>query len=134
MTITVVAALIARDGRLLICQRRADDALALRWEFPGGKVKPGETLPQALARELKEELDVAAEIGELVWQTTFTYSDLNRTVLLHFFRASIPAAVEPRNLAFETIVWADPKSLPSYDFLPADLELVTLLAEGRLPS
>lgn len=130
--ITVVAALIERDGCLLICQRRTGDALALKWEFPGGKVTPGETLPQALVRELGEELDVSAEIGELLWETSFTYGELNRTVHLHFFRATIPPASTPRNLAFETIEWAKPQSLPAYDFLPADKELVARIAQGKL--
>lgn len=133
MTIVVVAALIKREGRLLVCQRRADDALGLKWEFPGGKVKAGETLEAALARELSEEVDVTAEIGSQVHSTTFTYGEMNQTVELHFFRATIPNDASLRNLAFEQIAWAEPASLPSYDFLPADRELVERLARGELP-
>lgn len=130
--IIVVAALITRKGRLLICQRRADDALGLKWEFPGGKVQAGETLQAALARELKEELDIRAEIGERVHSTTFAYGELGRIVELHFFCATIPADAPLRNLTFEQIAWAEAAALPSYDFLPADRELVGRIARGEL--
>jgi 8-oxo-dGTP diphosphatase len=130
--ITVVAALIVRAGRWLICQRRKGDALELQWEFPGGKVQPGETLQQALARELAEELGVTAAIGREAWRTQFTYSNLARTVELIFFHAELPAVTEPRNLAFEQIAWVLPEELPACDFLPADRELVQLIAQGRL--
>jgi 8-oxo-dGTP diphosphatase len=127
----VVAALIQRDGRLLICQRRADDRLALKWEFPGGKIAPGESPEQALSRELEEELGVSASIGREVYRTRHEYRDADGVVELMFFTAEISRA-QPRNLAFEKIEWVEPERLTEYDFLPADRELIQYLAAGRL--
>jgi len=132
MIIPVVAGLIFRNDRILICQRRAADTLGLKWEFPGGKVDPGESLPAALARELQEELAVEASVGELLHETEFTYGQLGRAVHLSFFRASIAASVTPQNLAFEQILWEARAALPTYDFLPADREIVALLAAGKV--
>ena len=87
--ISVVAALMERDGRLLICQRRKDDVFPLKWEFPGGKIHPDETPPQALARELEEELGVRAVIGPEIYRTKHTYSAPHREVDLMFFVAEL---------------------------------------------
>lgn len=129
--ITVVAALIEHNGRLLICQRRRDDAFPLKWEFPGGKVQPGETPAQALARELSEELGAAARVGPERYRTRHRYTELPRDLELIFFTAELNAALL-RNLAFEEIRWERPAALLEYDFLPADRELVELLAAGKL--
>jgi len=128
MTVAVVAAIIFRAGRILICQRRATDTLGLKWEFPGGKVDAGETQPEALARELQEELDVAARVGPLVYETTFTYGSPGQTIQLSFFRVTIAPDALLRNLAFEKIQWEIPQELQRYDFLPADRELVAQIA------
>ncbi len=130
--IPVVAAIIAHNDRILICQRRAGDTFGLKWEFPGGKVHAGETLEAALMRELREELDVEAVIGPLIEEKEFAYSQTGRTVRLSFFRASIPPHAELKNLAFEQFLWATPPELPRYDFLPADRELVERIARGEL--
>jgi mutator protein MutT len=129
---TVVAAIIERRGRFLVCQRRRDAQFPSQWEFPGGKVRPGESLQQALQRELAEELGVTASIGRLVYHSTFTYSHRQFTVALYFFSAALLAGDEPRNLAFQQILWSDPRTLLGYDFLPADRELVAKLAAGEL--
>jgi 8-oxo-dGTP diphosphatase len=125
---TVVAALITRGTKLLICQRRRDDKFPLLWEFPGGKVERGESLADALARELREELGVAATIGKEVYRTRHRYSELQNEFLLIFFHASIASGASPANLSFERIEWTDPSALPQYDFLPADQELIRLLS------
>ena len=125
----VVAALIEREGALLVGQRCRGDKLALKWEFPGGKVRPEESLEQALARELREELGVDAAIGLEIYRTRFRYSEISHELLLIFFAASIEA--EPQNLAFEQICWVERRHLESYDFLPADRELVKRLAAGE---
>jgi 8-oxo-dGTP diphosphatase len=125
---TVVAALITRETKLLICQRRRDDKFPLLWEFPGGKVERGESLADALARELREELGVAATIGKEVYRTRHRYSELQNEFLLIFFRASIASGASPANLSFERIEWTDPSALPQYNFLPADQELIRLLS------
>jgi 8-oxo-dGTP diphosphatase len=130
--ITVVAALIQRRGRLLICQRRAGDAFPLQWEFPGGKVQPGETPRAALRRELRQELGVPAAIGREVHRTRHRYRSPSLRVELLFFRAFLPARVRVRNLQFARILWERPALLPRYHFLPADRELVRRLAGGML--
>ena len=130
---TVVAAIIGDKTKLLICQRKRNDSFPLRWEFPGGKVEPGESPVQALARELQEELGVAASIGGEVYRTTYRYGEAQDELLLIFFRATLAPGAALRNMVFESFEWAAPDSLPSYEFLPADRELVALLASGALP-
>jgi len=125
--VTVVAAILEREGRILICQRRRGDRFELKWEFPGGKMKPGETPQQALVRELGEELNVSAQIGEEIYRAHHRYPEMDRDLELLFFAAVL--GPEPiTNLAFEQILWAEPKQLPRFDFLPADRELVARLA------
>ena len=131
--ITVVAALIWRGDRILICQRSRNDSFALKWEFPGGKVKPGETAEQALARELQEELGVAATVGPLAYQLRHRYQEHSHEIALQFYFAAIGDA-EVRNLTFEKIAWEVPAKLPAYDFLAADRELVKKLSQGELAS
>jgi 8-oxo-dGTP diphosphatase len=129
---TVVAALICQDSKLLVCQRRRDDSHALRWEFPGGKVESGESPAEALVRELREELGVAAIIGDEVYRTRHRYSELQDELVLIFYWASIGDSVSLQNLVFERFEWAGPSELPRYDFLPADKELIDLLASGSI--
>lgn len=124
----VVAALIERDGALLAGQRRRGDSFALRWEFPGGKVRLGEAPEAALARELLEELGVESVIGPELHRTRHRYAELTSEIQLVFFAARLGA--EPRNLAFESLLWIPRADLPGYDFLPADRELVVRLAAG----
>jgi 8-oxo-dGTP diphosphatase len=131
--ITVVAALIREGGKLLVCQRRRGTSFALMWEFPGGKVKPGETLEQALVRELEEELGAKATIGSEVYRAQHRYAELSDAIELIFFNAQLdPNKV--RNLVFEEILWRDPSSLRELNFLPADKELIEKLASGALLS
>ena len=132
--ITVVAALIEREGKLLACQRKRGDAFALLWEFPGGKVEAGETPGEALARELLEELGVHARIGKEVYRTRHRYAEMREPLELIFFRVTVAAAAgEIRNLVFEQIRWCEPASLRELDFLPADRELIARLAAGAIP-
>jgi len=129
--IHVVAALIESDGKLLACQRRTGDSFELLWEFPGGKIKPGESPEAALARELLEELGVKARIGREVYRTLHQYSELREPIDLTFFTAQVdPAHV--RNLVFERLEWRTPENLAELDFLPADSELVARLSSGEL--
>ena len=129
--ITVVAALIHDHGNLLVCQRKRGTSFAMMWEFPGGKVKPGEELERALARELDEELGTRATIGSEVYRTQHRYAELGEPIELVFFHASVdPRSVQ--NLVFEQISWCAPSSLPELNFLPADKELIEKLASGAL--
>ena len=128
---TVVAALIPSGGKLLVCQRRRTDSFGLMWEFPGGKLEPGETPAQAIARELHEELGVIARIGREIYRTRHQYSELAEPIDLIFFTATVNPA-EIRNLAFEAMEWRDPSDLANLNFLPADRELVEKLRSGTL--
>jgi 8-oxo-dGTP diphosphatase len=129
--IHVVAALIESDGKLLVCQRRTGGSFELLWEFPGGKINPGESPEAALARELLEELGVEARIGREVYRTLHQYSELREPIELTFFTAQVnPTHV--RNLIFERLEWRTPQNLAELDFLPADRELISKLTSGEL--
>jgi 8-oxo-dGTP diphosphatase len=127
--LVVVAAVIESHGRILACQRRKNDAFGLKWEFPGGKVKHGESPAEALARELQEELGVDAMIGEEVYRTRHRYAEMAREIELIFFTAQADEK-DMRNLAFEQMRWVRQEDLTELDFLPADREFVAKLA-GR---
>jgi 8-oxo-dGTP diphosphatase len=127
--VRVVAAVIARDGKILIGQRKPGRRHALKWEFPGGKVEPGEDDRAALTRELLEELGIAAVIGDEIEAYDFRYGD-GPVTHLRFFRVSSFSG-EPCNLDFARIVWEDSRRLPEYDFLEGDVEFVHRLAAGN---
>jgi 8-oxo-dGTP diphosphatase len=126
----VAAALILRGDEVLICQRRPDQPMALKWEFPGGKMEPGESAEQALKRELDEELGIDAEIGVRVAHTRHTYRS-GGAVDLQFF-AVLSYQGEIRNIIFNDMRWCPLRDLPRYDFLTADRDLVRDLAAGKL--
>ena len=123
---TVVAAVIERDGLILICQRKAGGKHSLKWEFPGGKVEPGEDPSAALARELTEELGIRARIGEEMDSYPVRYGDGPSIHLLFFRVADFDG--EPRNLEFERIAWEQAGQLASYDFLEGDLPFLRRLS------
>ena len=129
---TVVVAVIERgDRRLLIGQRRKNDTSPLKWEFPGGKVREGEAVEAALARELREELGVTltkcSELGRVRHQYAAAPDELE----IRFFAAAI-AGPEMVPTCFEQVAWVLPKELGQYDFLDANAELVANLATGRI--
>jgi 8-oxo-dGTP diphosphatase len=103
----------------------------LQWEFPGGKKKAAETLEQALARELHEELRVSAQIGREIYRTRHQYAEMSEAIELIFFAVQANPA-EMRNRVFENIEWRAPESLAELNFLPADRELIEKLASGNL--
>jgi 8-oxo-dGTP diphosphatase len=124
--VEVVAAVIERGGLILIGQRKPRGRHGLKWEFPGGKVEPGEAPRAALARELREELGIEALIGEEIEQYDFLYVTGAITRLM-FFRVT-EFAGEPENLDFAQIAWSAREHLPLYDFLEGDLDFVRRLA------
>ncbi len=130
MTKQVVAALIVRGEEILCCQRTKYQPLPLKWEFPGGKIEPGEEPPEALKRELEEELGIAAEVGRQIATLEHVYHNGN-AVNLQFFRVERFSG-ELTNRIFREIRWVNRRDLPSLDFLDADRQLVQELAQGKL--
>lgn len=130
MTKQVVAALIIRGDELLCCQRTEHQALPLKWEFPGGKIEAGETPPEALRRELEEELGIRAEIGAEITRVMHTYLNGNSVNLLFFVVERFDN--ELQNRIFRDVRWVKRADLPTLDFLDADKELVSQLAVGEL--
>ena len=121
--IVVTAAVIERDGALLVTRRQAGVHLEGYWEFPGGKCDPGEALDACLARELREELDVEARVSEEVFTTTHAYPE--RVVELHFFRCELRG--EPRPQQGQEMRWVRRGELQALEFPPADEELIRVL-------
>lgn len=130
--IQVVAAVIERpDRRLLIGQRRRTDTSPLKWEFPGGKVRTGETFEQALARELREELGVTLTKSVGIASVRHKYAHTNDDLEIQFFAAQI-AEDAPAPQTFEQIAWVLPRELSQYDFLEANRQLIANLATGHI--
>ena len=117
----VVAAVVRREGRVMLCQRRPEVHNGLKWEFPGGKIEPGESPEAALARELSEELALRVEVGRVIDAVHYAYPD--REVLVLFYDCRI-AGGEPRTVDCNAVAWASPEALRDYDFAGADLAFV----------
>jgi 8-oxo-dGTP diphosphatase len=126
----VAAALILRDGEVLIGQRRPDQPMAMQWEFPGGKIEPGESPEQALARELDEELGIQAVIGPRVTHIRHNYRHGGAVDLLFFAVHEFTGEVQ--NHIYHAVRWTKLEELTSYDFLAADRGLIRDLAAGKL--
>ncbi len=127
MTILVAAAVVIERGRVLLTQRKRGSHLEGLWEFPGGKVEDGEDPRDALVRELREELGVDADVGDVVEVTFHRYE--TKSVLLLFYAASLRAgSPEPRAIDVAAFEWADASGLDPARFPPAD---VGVLAKVR---
>ena len=128
--LVVAGLIIGDDERVLITQRRADQALPLQWEFPGGKVEPGEAPVAALVRELREELGVTVAVGR-IWDVLFhAYPAFDLVMLVYRCRIvdGVPRPVEVADLA-----WVAAHDLARWDILPADRPLVERLGVEKLP-
>jgi 8-oxo-dGTP diphosphatase len=123
---TVVAAgILRRDGLILICQRRAAQDHALKWEFPGGKLEPGETVVEALTRELREELNIEAAPARELARYEFAYPG-KRAILLVFLE--VPSwQGEMENRIFRRMEWVPVRALAGYDFLEGDVDFLRWL-------
>jgi len=126
----VVAALIVNNGKVLACQRTRHQSMPLKWEFPGGKVEPGEDAATALRRELEEELGILAEIGPLVTTIRHTYKG-DAAFELHFFLVQ-EFSGDIQNRIFREVRWTEKQELPALDFLEADVALVKEIAAGKI--
>ena len=115
--VEVVAALFRRENKFMICQRPANKARGLLWEFVGGKVEPGETPEQALVRECREELGIETSVGPLFTEVIHEYPDI--TVRLSVYRAEIVRGT-PQLLEHNDIRWITPSEISRYRFCPAD--------------
>lgn len=131
-SIIVSAAVVERDGTFLLTRRASDAHLGDRWEFPGGKVEPGETLEASLLREIREELGCGLEVGALLLTSRHAYPDVH--VELHFFAATLTGVPVPQ--LGQEMRWVARAELATLPFPEADEELVEVLTHGvsvRLP-
>jgi 8-oxo-dGTP diphosphatase len=126
----VVAALILKDGKFLVCQRTRHQTMPMKWEFPGGKIEEGEQPRDALRRELDEELGIDATIGDEVLRIRHEYPNRSSVELRFFVVREYQKEIE--NKIFNDLRWAERSELPGFDFLEADVELVRQLAEGKI--
>jgi mutator protein MutT len=124
-TIVVTAAVIERDGRVLVTKRQPGVHLEGRWEFPGGKCDPDEPLDACLIRELREELNVHASVGAEMFTTTHEYED--RRVELHFLRCRLLG--DPAPQLGQEMRWVSQVELATLEFPPADAELIRILTQ-----
>jgi mutator protein MutT len=122
--IDVAAGLVFRNGKLLITQRRPGDHLGGLWEFPGGKVEPGETFEHCLVRELREELGIEVSVGEQIEEITHSYPE--KTVRLRFFLCTLLAG-EAHPIHCHALAWITRGELTRYEFPSADARLLTRL-------
>jgi len=124
----VVAALIRDGRRVLMSRRRADQPMPLLWEFPGGKIEPGESPQDALVREVREELGCELTVGGIHDVVFHAYPDFDLYMLVY---AGTIAEGVPRAVEVAEIAWVDARDLPALELLPADYPLAEALAAGR---
>jgi 8-oxo-dGTP diphosphatase len=130
--VRVVAAVVRRGDRILITRRKDEAERGGLWEFPGGKVEPGEGEPAALRREIREELGCSVEVGALLLRHGHRYPDLE--VELAFYECELAAGEEPRAIGVAEVEWAAQGTLASRPFCEADVAILEELARppGRL--
>ncbi len=126
--VLVVAAVISRGDAILVTRRKEDGERAGKWEFPGGKVEPGEAEPAALEREIREELGCAVEVGALLARHVHRYPDLE--VELAFYRCALAGSDEPTPIGVAALAWAALGTLATYDFCEADLPVLGIIEQA----
>ncbi|MEN6460410.1 MAG: (deoxy)nucleoside triphosphate pyrophosphohydrolase [Syntrophomonas sp.] len=122
--IDVTAAILIKDRKVLIAQRPANDQLAGCWEFPGGKLEPGESPEECLAREMKEEFCITVEIGDFVGSSIYAYQDKEIRLLAYLCKW---IDGDMQSTIHDSYHWASPQDLETYDFAPADILFVDCL-------
>jgi 8-oxo-dGTP diphosphatase len=128
--VEVTAGVIVQNDTVLVCQRASAGHHPGKWEFPGGKVEPGERLEACLRRELEEELAIQAVVGRALWRTEHEYPGRSRFALTFFAVTSY--AGTPTNCCFAAMRWVPIRDLAAIDFLEGDREFVTLLVDGHI--
>jgi 8-oxo-dGTP diphosphatase len=126
----VVAAIIIKDEKILVCQRTRHQTMPLKWEFPGGKIETGEQPRDALRRELDEELGINATVGEEAIRIRHKYKTGSSVELRFYIVREYAGTIE--NRIFRDVRWASRSELPTFDFLEADVKLVKDLAAGKI--
>jgi 8-oxo-dGTP diphosphatase len=126
--VRVVAAVVCRAGTVLITRRKADAERGGLWEFPGGKVEPGESEPEALRREIREELACGVQVGALILRHAHRYPD--RAVELAFYQCTIEGGDDPRPLGVAEVAWAPAGTLASFPFCEADVAVLGALSRA----
>ncbi|NLX69341.1 MAG: (deoxy)nucleoside triphosphate pyrophosphohydrolase [Clostridiales bacterium] len=124
---TVIAAIILKEGKVLIAQRAQGQNLAGKWEFPGGKIKAGETPEECLKREIKEELDLDIEVDEFFGENIYSYE--TGTIRLVAYKAQLIGG-QCRLKVHSRVEWVKPHDLAGYDFSPADVPFVEKLGRN----
>lgn len=126
--IEVVAGVFVRGGGVLACQRPPGGHHPGKWEFPGGKAEAGESLQQALQRELREELNVDVTVGPVLWRAEHQYPGRQRLALTFFLVSDYAGAIT--NGAFASVCWVPIGALHEYDFLEGDREFIRQIENG----
>lgn len=132
--IPVTAAVILKNKKVLITRRKEDGRHPGKWEFPGGKVEPGESPRECIAREIKEEIGVAVLVGEKIVEINHRYDDME--ILLIAYTCEIDSGIA-RNLGCSDHAWVSPEEVFRFDLLPPDLKIAAVLcrtSELRMPS
>lgn len=126
--IDVTAGVIQRDGKILICQRPQGKSCEFLWEFPGGKVEPGESLEACLQRELQEELDIRVEN----LQPLTTIEKPSSGIRLHFFTCQLKNSHDPTRIEHKALAWVDGHDFENYSFCPSDEQMILTVPAWRL--
>jgi 8-oxo-dGTP diphosphatase len=127
--IKVTAAILVKDGRIIIAQRKSSDHLSSKWEFPGGKIEPGETPEKCLARELKEEFDIDVRVGEYLGSNIHHYDHIS--IELMAYRTTWENGTISM-IDHKAYRWVTVDQLVEYDFAPADVPFVDMLRRGQI--
>lgn len=125
----VTAAILTHNSKILIAQKGPNDKRANKWEFPGGKIDPGETPKEALAREMQEEFLIRVEVDELYAESLFTYPEGEILVMAYYCRW-VGGDLTPTEHA--DYKWVKAEELPRFDFVPSDAPIAAQLSQQHL--